>query len=91
MFNRTQTYKKPPVNFEPAAVFTFKSICAIIKKRCGHSSLVEYQLPKLRGRVRFPLSAPFFCLKMLKQHVQYQVNPVMLLKLLLDLVSANTL
>ena len=27
---------------------------------CGHSSLVEYQLPKLRRRVRFPLSAPFF-------------------------------
>ena len=26
---------------------------------CGHSSLVEYQLPKLRRRVRFPLSAPF--------------------------------
>ena len=25
---------------------------------CGHSSLVEYQLPKLRRRVRFPLSAP---------------------------------
>lgn len=24
---------------------------------CGHSSLVEYQLPKLRRRVRFPLSA----------------------------------
>ena len=24
----------------------------------GHSSLVEYQLPKLRRRVRFPLSAP---------------------------------
>ena len=27
---------------------------------CGHSSLVEYQLPKLRRRVRFPLSAPLF-------------------------------
>ena len=26
----------------------------------GHSSLVEYQLPKLRRRVRFPLSAPVF-------------------------------
>ena len=30
---------------------------------CGHSSLVEYQLPKLRRRVRFPLSAPFFFAK----------------------------
>ena len=25
---------------------------------CGHSSSVEYQLPKLRRRVRFPLPAP---------------------------------
>ena len=25
---------------------------------CGYSSSVEYQLPKLRRRVRFPLSAP---------------------------------
>ena len=35
----------------------------LYKKRCGHSSLVEYQLPKLRRRVRFPLSAPFFFAK----------------------------
>ena len=27
-------------------------------KTCGHSSVVEYQLPKLTMRVRFPLPAP---------------------------------
>lgn len=43
-------------------VFTYLRFCAILlmDRICGHSSSVEYQLPKLRGRVRFPLSAPFF-------------------------------
>ena len=65
---------------------------------CGHSSLVEYQLPKLRGRVRFPLSAPFFlpknpqatCTVLAAQAARtVQAALVMLSKLMNYQISAN--
>ena len=60
--------------------------------------MVEYQLPKLRGRVRFPLSAPFFlpknpqatCTVLAAQAARtVQAALVMLSKLMNYQISAN--
>ena len=63
IFYLTKQFFWPPIFLDRRQYLHIEVFVILYKKRCGHSSLVEYQLPKLRRRVRFPLSAPFFCEK----------------------------